>query len=252
MALSLGLAMVNYQHWDAYRTFAGSLSKDHPIWINGEWGLRYYLESEGALPVAKGQVFAPGDIVVSSELALPAPVNAALAPLAQTEIRPALPLRIVSLGGRSAYSAALRGLRPFEFSTAVIDVIRAEAVFERKPELTWIDPRDPRAAPQMLGGLFPDGWMTEQATVLLKRPEPPTPLRVMFVIPPQALTRHVRLVLDGRIAAEETFPGPGSYSLTAPFASRAPSVTVTLAVDKTFFAPPDRRKLGMLVTGIGF
>jgi hypothetical protein len=204
------------------------------------------------LPLTRDQSLAPGDIVVTSELALPIPVNAPLSPFAQMEIRPWVPLRIISLDGRSAYSVASRGLRPFEFSAAVVDRVRAGSVMERKPELTWIDPRDPKASPQMISGLFSDGWMTEQAMVQLKRPEQPAPLRATFFIPPQAPARHVRLLADGQTVGEETFPGPGAYNLIVPFGPGGPSVTVILAVDKTFSAPPDQRKLGMLVTGIGF
>ncbi len=49
MAISLGLAVVNYQHWDAYRQFAASLSKqvaERRVWVNAEWGLRYYFEGK--------------------------------------------------------------------------------------------------------------------------------------------------------------------------------------------------------------
>jgi len=143
MALSLGLAIVNYQHWGSYRQFAASVPTDHRVWINAEWGLRYYLESRGALPMARDQILQPGDTVVTSTLALPLPMHAALAPVARREIRPSIPLRIISLDGRSAYSSAsLRGLLPFEISTAPIDRVRAEIVVERKPELTYIDPRE--------------------------------------------------------------------------------------------------------------
>jgi len=62
LALSLGLAVVNYQHWDGYRQFADSLrgpAAGHRVWIDGEWGLRYYLESDGALPLKKTQRLRP-------------------------------------------------------------------------------------------------------------------------------------------------------------------------------------------------
>ena len=255
MAISLGLAIVNYQHWAAYRQFAHSLQSDvqqHRVWINGEWGLRYYFESEGALPMPKGQVLQTGEIVVSSALALPLRINAALSPLARIEIRPPVPLRITSLEGRSAYSVASRGLRPFEFSRAAIDRVCAQMVVERAPQLTYIDPRDAQAAPQIAGGLYPDGWMTEQATVLLKAPAGDMPLRVALYIPPNAPARHVRLTADNRVLAEQTFPGPGAYTISAPVAAFGPAITVTVSIDATFSAPPDRRKLGMIITGIGF
>jgi hypothetical protein len=256
MALSLGLAFVNYQHWDAYRRFAASLAGQlatHRVWINAEWGLVYYLESEGALPMPKGQLLQPGEMVVSSALAYPIPMNAALVPFAQTEIRPWLPLRLISLDGRSAYSVASpRGLLPFELSTATIDRVRAEVVIERKPVLSYLEARDPQSAPQIISGWFPDGWMTDQATVLLKRPVHPAPLRAVIYIHPQSPARHVRMLVDGQLAAEETFPGPGAYTLAIPASAGSAEVTVTLIVDKTFSAPGDQRKLGIMITGIGF
>src|SRR4029079_9829674 len=54
MILALGLATATYQHWDGYRQFAKTLAPDaaqHRVWVDGEWGLRYYMESEGALPL---------------------------------------------------------------------------------------------------------------------------------------------------------------------------------------------------------
>lgn len=256
MMLSIGLAIVNYEHWDTYRQFAGGLSKEiaqKRTWINAEWGLRFYLESEGALPMPKGQLLRPGEILVSSALALPLKVNASLAPIAQLEIRPPIPLRIISLDGRSAYSSAsFHGLLPFEISTAPIDRVRAEIVLDRKPELTFLDPRDPRSKAQVVGGLFEDGWMSDEATVLLKRPEQPAPLRVVIYIPPNAPARHVRMFIDGQLIADEAFGGPGGYTMSALVGAGPPTVTVTLSVDKTFSAPGDRRKLGIVVTSIGF
>ena len=67
-----------------------------------------------------------------------------------------------------------------------------------------------------------------------------------------APARHVQLLVDGQLVAEETFPGPGSYKLSAPFQTSNPTATVTIAVDKTFTAPGDQRNLGVVITGIGF
>jgi len=41
------------------------------VWINGEWGLKYYFESEGGLPLLEGQAVHPGEMVVSSALGFP-------------------------------------------------------------------------------------------------------------------------------------------------------------------------------------
>jgi len=75
---------------------------------------------------------------------------------------------------------------------------------------------------------------------------------VEVYIPPAAPARHVALLADGRLLAEDTFPGPGAYALAAPFQSDAASITVTLSVDRTFSVPPDQRELGVVVTGVGF
>jgi dolichyl-phosphate-mannose-protein mannosyltransferase len=256
MALSFGLAVVNYQHWGAYRQFAASLSKEasgHRVWINGDWGLRFYLESEGALALPLGQVLQSGEIVVSSVLANPLPVNVPMASFAQMEIRPWIPLRTVSLDGRSAYSSATsRGLLPFEISTSPIDRVSASAVIEHKPQLSYLDPHDPAAASQILSGLFPDGWMTEQATVVLKRPARAADLRAVIYIPDSSPARRVTMLVDGLRVAEVTYAAPGSYSLDVPMAAGPERTTVTLTVDKTFSVPGDQRRLGAIVSGIGF
>ncbi len=256
MALALALAVVNYQHWNAYRSFAASLApqvRDHRTWINAEWGLRFYLESEGALPIPKDPPLRPGDIIVSSDLAYPLPVHAPLAPVAAKEIRPSIPLRIISLDGRSAYSvASARGLLPFEISNAAIDRVRAEIVVERKPELTWIDPKDPRAAAQIISGMYPDGWISRQATILLKRPPGEVNLVATIYIQDIAPARRISISADGRTVADQTFPAPGLYTLTAPVNGSSPAVTVTLNVDKTFSTATDKRELGVVVAGIGF
>jgi hypothetical protein len=256
MALSLGLAVVNYQHWDAYRQFAESLSRetaDHRVWIDGDWGLRFYLEREGALALPLGQVLQSGEMVVSSVLANPLPVTAPLAPFAQMEIRPWIPLRIVALDGRSAYSSASsRGLLPFEISTAPIDRVSANAVIEHQPQLSYLNPHDPAAASQIVSGLFPDGWMTEQATVVLKRPASAADLRAVIYIPDSSPARRVTMFADGQRVAEAIYAAPGSYSLEAPLPSGPERTTVTLTVDKTFSVPGDQRRLGAIINGIGF
>ena len=60
LVLGLLLATVNYQHWDGYRRLAASSPEEKRVWVNGEWGLRFYLESRGALPLLRGQAVLPG------------------------------------------------------------------------------------------------------------------------------------------------------------------------------------------------
>jgi len=255
MALSLGLAIANYQHWDGYRQFAKTLATDasqHRVWVDAEWGLRYYLEAEGALPLSRDQVIQPGETVVSSQLAHAVTINAPVAQERAEDIVPSVPLRLISLSRRSAYSSAGGGLLPFEISRGPVDRVRADTVVDRKPVLSYLDPKDPQARVHILSGLFPDGWTSERASVLLKTPDKVTSVEVVLNIPANASARRVQLLVDGQGVAEDTFPGPGSYKLTAPLQLSSPTATVSLTVDKTFNAPGDRRNLGVVVRGIGF
>jgi len=255
MILSLGLATANYQHWDGYRQFARTLAPDaaqHRVWVDGEWGLRYYMESEGALPLSRDQAIQPGDIVVSSALAHAVTLNAPVAQVSATQIVPSVPLRLISLSHRSAYSSAAGGLLPFEISTGPADRVRADTVIDRKPVLSYLKPNDPEAPAHILSGLYPDGWSSERASVLLKTPEKLASVEVVLYIPQAAPARHVQLLVDGQLAAEDIFAGPGSYKLSAPIQLSNTAATVTVVVDKTFTAPGDRRQLGVVITGLGF
>lgn len=255
MILSLGLATANYQHWDGYRQFAKTLAPDAAqsrVWVDAEWGLRYYLESEGALPLSRNQVIQTGDTVVSSALAHAVTINAPVAQVNAAEISPSIPLRLISLSRRSAYSSAAGGLLPFEISRGPVDRVRADIVIDRNPVLSYLDPKDSQAPAHILSGLFPDGWMSERASVLLKTPEKVNSAEVVFFIPSNAPARHLQLLVDGQLVADETFSGPGPYKLAVPLNFSSPTATVTIAVDKTFTAPGDRRNLGVVITGIGF
>jgi len=261
LALSLALATVNYQHWDSYRRFARqirSATAGHRVYIDGEWGLRYYMEADGGLPLERGQVLRAGDIVVSSQLAYPIAFTAPTAPIAERAIRATLPLQLIGLEARSGYSTATKGLRPFDISTAPIDIVRAAVVLDRHPTLTYLPMNAPEARDQIISGLYEveSGawrWMSRSAVVLLKSPAQPLPIEAVFTIPDAAPARHVELLLDGRVAASETYGGPGAYTLKSPPQPLAgETATVTLTVDRTFSAPGDRRELGMVVAGIGF
>ncbi len=264
LLLSLGLSVVNYQHWNGYRSFAGSLAGqtgDKRVWINGEWGLRYYFEAQGGLPLLRGQAVQPGDVVVSSRLALPIEFTTGggvRAPLAEREIHSALPFRLTGLGARSAYSTVAMGLRPFDLGRGPIDVVRAETIVGRQPVLSRLPMNAPEAEHQIVSGIYAleSGgwrWMSERAVVLLKAPSGAAPLRVALYIPEQAPARRVTLALDGAPAAEQTFLAPGSYILTsAPLTPAGPTVTVTITIDRTFTAPGDHRRLGLILSEVGF
>jgi hypothetical protein len=227
MALGLSLTIVNYQHWNGYRTFAASLEKESShrrVWINGDWGLRYYLEAEGGLPLTRGQALRPGDLVVSSQLANPTQFThpgGVLVPINSRQIRPALPVRLIGIDARSGYSTSSKGLRPFDISTGPIDIVRADLVVERQPTLSDLPMNAPEAAQQIVGGIYDlEGgrwrWTSKEAVVLLKTPQTATPLRAVFAIHDRSPARKVTLLLDGQLAAEQTYTAPGSFHLLPP------------------------------------
>lgn len=259
MALGLGLAAVNWLHWDRYREFAASLEHQvgaRRVWINGEWGLRYYLEAIGGLALEKDRVLYPGDVVVTSELAYPVHFTNPVAPLASREIRPALPLRLIGLETRSGYSTASKGFFPFGISTGPIDRVRAELVVERKPVHEWV----PMTAEEVLvtgfhalegGGRW--RWMARRGVVLVKSPPEAKRLRVEFVIPDASPARRVELLLDGRVVAAQSYARPGSYVLESePLRAAGEGATAEIVADAWFAVPGDRRELSIIVTGVGF
>jgi 4-amino-4-deoxy-L-arabinose transferase-like glycosyltransferase len=260
LVLSLSLAWVNYQHGAGYRAFAAELrpqSEKARVWINGEWGLSYYLETEGGLRMVRGQAVRPGDFIVTSRLAYPIPFTTGggtLAPVAERAIGAALPLRLIGLGAKSAYSTSSLGLRPFDVSDAPIDMVRAEVVLESKPELEYVPMNAPQATRQIVSGIYDieDNrwrWMGEKGVLLLKVPATPKPVEATFFIPPVAPGREVTLLLDGEEVARATFGKSGTYTLRSrPVAGSA----LTVAIDKGFSVPGDHRRLGLILDGAGF
>ena len=69
---------------------------------------------------------------------------------------------------------------------------------------------------------------------------------------PMISARRVNMTINGRIAAEETFPGPGLRTLSAAVPAGSEDLTVTLRVDKTFSTASDQRKLGAVIARLGF
>ncbi len=264
LAVSLAMCAVNFQHWDGYRRFAARFrqeTEERRVWINGEWGLRFYFEANGGLPIQRGQAVQPGDRVVSSELAFPIEFTTGggvLAPVAEEEIRASLPFRIAGLGSRSAYSTAALGLRPFDLSTGPIDRLRMQVVVERKPASSRLSMNAPEAGQQIVSGVYElEGgawrWMSDRAVVLLKRPDRPLPLAVAFHIPRQSPARRVTVSVDGAKVAEQTYEGPGTYILaSAPYSAPAETALVTIALDKSFAVPGDHRTLGIILIEVGF
>jgi Dolichyl-phosphate-mannose-protein mannosyltransferase len=263
-ALSLGLASVNYRHWDGYRQFARELQRDAAgkrLWINGEWGLRYYFESDGGLPLHQGQAIHPGELVVSSKLSYPIPFTSGggvLAPIAEHAISPSIPLRIVALQSRAAYSTTLLGLRPFDISRAPIDQLSGQLMIERKPALTDLPMNAPQAEQQIVSGVYQleSGqwrWMSQAATILLKPPDQPTPLTVNFTIPAASPARKVTIALNDHAVASQIYSAPGAYSLSSPpLKPDGDTANVAITTDKSFSVPGDSRQLAIILTQVGF
>ncbi|MDX2153520.1 MAG: hypothetical protein SFV54_22435 [Bryobacteraceae bacterium] len=259
-AFSLSLAFVNYQHWDGYRQFVHSLTKEigeTRTWINGEWGLRYYAEEQGGLAVRRAQPLRAGDLVLASRLAYPVPLTTGggqLVPYAVREIRPALPLRLIGLGARSGYSTAANGLRPFDVTGAPADIVQAFRVMERRPSLEYLPMNAPDAASQIVSGIFELEqnrwrWMGARGALMVKPPAQPRPVQVELFLPDQAPGRRVSIALDGITLLETDLPGPGAHTLKTP---PALGQTLTIGIDKTFSVPGDQRKLGLILVAAGF
>jgi hypothetical protein len=263
MMLSLGLAAMNYQHWGAVRAYAASLApsiENHRVWVDDEWGLRHYMEQQGALPLRQSERLRAGDIIVSSELSHSVKISAPVAAVAPpVEIRPAIPLRIIGLETRSGYSSAsFDHLFPFGISTGVIDRLRAVEVVERHPTLTYLPMAAPEAATQIVSGIYDledhaFRWMSRLATVALKSPAAAAVLSVSFRIPAQSPARRVTLRIDGKELASQVYAAAGDYTLESPpVLPGTPEVLMEIEVDRTFTAPPDVRDLGIVLNAVGF
>ena len=264
LVISMGLAVVNKQHWAGYREFAQTLAtqaRDHRIWINGEWGLRFYLEELGGVAMRSGQAVRPGDVIVTSALGYPANFTTgggSLTRLVEQEIRSSIPLRLIALDTRSAYSTVKNGYWPFDISTGPIDRVRADVVVEREPTLEYVPMNAPDAEQHLVSGVesLEQGryrWMGARAVVVVKSPATERPVSASLFLPQQAPARIITLRMDDRVVATKTVPGPGNYTVeSAPVKPAGRTATITIQVDKTFHAPNDRRELGAVLAGAGF
>lgn len=263
LTLGLALATANYTHWDGYRRFSLLLPRESDgkrVWINGEWGLRYYAEERGGLPLVEGQAVQPGEYVVSSALGYPVPFSTGggrLARIAEWEIRTWPPLVLIGLHSRSAYSTATQGFRPFDITHAPVDRVRLDVVLERKPTLSDLPMDHSEADFHIVSGIYQQEgnarWMGGKAVVLLKRPPVKSVLRAVVYIPNAAPARRITLMLNGVEVASESVLGPGLYTIrSAPLAPGEGEATVAVIVDKTFQIASDRRELGVVLRAVGF
>jgi len=261
-AVSLALASVNYQHWDAYREFVARHRdgiQSHRTWVAAEWGLRFYAESEGALPLMNETRVEPDDLVLSSALSSAAlNGHGDLIPIAEQEVLATLPLRLIGLHTRSGFSTAAFGLREFDISTAPLDIIREQRMLEREPTVSWLPMNSPAAAYQIAGGAYglennAWRWIGATATFRLRTPPHADRFAAAVFVPPEVVPCTVTLSVNGTVVASAKYTAPGKYDLSGTVAGALPdAVTATLSTDRTFRAPHDARDLGLVLTAIGF
>jgi len=257
LALALGLASVNYQHWNRYRRFARTLNTEgHRVWVDDAWGLRHYVERDcGGLLLRYTQELRDGDMVVESLLGRAGELIRPHMLVSRAEIRPRLPFRLIGIESHSGYSTVSRGFWPFGVSTGPIDIVSVWMIGQSEPKLTYLPMNAPEAEQQIVNGIYglEDNrfrWIGPRATVLLKTPDQSAMLEASFTIPDQAPARRVTLLLDGSPVATQTYAAPGTYTLKSQDPVRGSSVQIE--VDRTYFVPPDKRELGIVLTAVGF
>lgn len=263
-AVAMGLASANYEHWKGYQDFVERHRREfgnRRVWINGEWGLRYYAEARGGLPMRLGQAVQPGDLILSSKLAFPIPYTTGggtLVPFAEEKIVPQLPFRLIGLDARSAWSTASMGLLPFDLSTSPVDIVRADLVVEKQPTLSFLPMGAPQAESHIVSGIYQletglFRWMGEQGSVYLKSSGERAPLELKLFIPDTAPARTVILEVDGKEVDRHKFDRTGLHQFkTAPVQWPRGRALVTIKVDQTFVAPGDTRRLGIILQEVGF
>jgi len=264
LLLSASLAMVNYQHWDGYRMLVASMKskfEGQRVWINGEWGLRFYGEALGGLPVLKDQDVRAGDLVITSQLALPVRVNTGagrLVPIAKHEISATVPLRTIALGSQSAFSAVMNGFRPFDIAATPIDVVTVSNVVERRPTKSFLEMKDPQADDHIVSGIYTleQGawrWTDQSATVMLKSPSEPAVLSAEFRLWGASAGRKITLSVDGEEVVSKQYEKADQYVLlTAPIKPKGEAATVSVSIDKAFQVAGDQRQLGFILVSLGF
>jgi hypothetical protein len=254
--LAVAMAVVNFQHWGGLRDFAMSvpIGDARRVFVADEWGLRFYMESRGAIPLEVGQKFRSGDILVSSAYVETPPGNRTL--LKQAEIQSPIPVRIVGLGARTAYSSMQFGLLPYEFSLVPLDRPRAEKVVEFTPTLEYVQiGASEEANRHIVSGISPsDRWTLQQAALALKRPAvEKARIAVKFYVPQNGVGRTAEFALDGKPLRTVTIDHDGIYELDWEVDVPGGTASVlTIQVDKPLQAPGDQRLLGVNLLEAGF
>ncbi len=262
LILSVSLATVNYQQWNAYRDFARALDlQPGHTWANGEWGLRFYLEEKGALPLHRNQLIAAGDMVVTNDLGYPVSFRhggSRLVSAAAADVDSTVPLRLIGIGSHAGYATAAQGFLPFAIAFGPIDHLHAERLVEKKPVRSWLDMSAADFEDHAISGTYSlEGnsfrWVAGTSSFLLKAPAAPARVAAEFSIHEMAKARKITLLVDNRPVATLDCPGPGTYNIQSAAPVQATgAVQITLQADKSFSVPGDSRTLALILTGIGF
>lgn len=259
MMLAGLLAVTNYQHWQGYQRFVAGLAPqikaaldaNHRVWIDGEWGLRFYAEAVGGLPLKQNQEFRPGDLLLKQELGSGPMRTGMLQPIATRTIDPVLPFRLIGLHTKSGWSTVSLGVRSFDLTYAPIDTVTAYTVIDRIPVLSYLPMNASEADIQILNGMFPleenrYRWMGKRASILLKPKEGPLEV-VAYASKPVELTIKV----DGREVKREHLTEGLHTITTQPIHPTGSSVLLALECDRTTTAPGDTRELGLILQSVG-
>lgn len=258
---SLALAKEHYDQSNAYRDFARNIKIDGPLWINGEWGLQYYGQQAGGRPMMRAQQVKPGEWVLSNRLGFPsefATPGGELRTIAEHRIVPPLPLRIIGLNAKSAFSTISFGVRPFDITNSPADVLTLQRVEPRVVAREYLTMNDPEAQNQIGGGVFTLEanrwrWTAGTASFVLKQPGSPARLEAVLYVPDNAPARRITLSVNGTVVAERVLPGPGMHTVASdPLPGGTGTALATLVVDRTFSPPGDTRKLGVILHDFGF
>lgn len=263
IALGLCLSWVNYEVGAAYRDIAAQwLPKESRVWVNAEWGLREYAERGGARPMLRGTEIRAGDWLISSALADQVDYSMGSAEpktMGQLIVRPALPLRLMGLGARSAFETVGYGLRPFDITDAPVDVVTLTRFGERTVERSNFCVADAGVDDQILSGVYPREnpqwrWAEKKAAFLLSAPPGTFRLRADGAVPDAAPGRFVELWMDGKVVASTRLQRPGEFTIESePLPTEGGSTRVEVSIDRDFSpGGGDQRRLGMIMKCVGF
>jgi 4-amino-4-deoxy-L-arabinose transferase-like glycosyltransferase len=265
IALGLSLASANFQFWNGYRELIArhpDIAPKFRLWTNAEWGLRFYAETAGALPVKHGQTLGAGDRMLVSGIGDDIPVSTgggARVQMWEQAIRPASPLRLIGMGVKSGYSTNQLGLRAFDLATGPADVVRLDVIVARDPVLSYLPMNAPEAEFQIVSGVYQleEGnrrWASGRALFQLRAPNRPSPFEATFYLTPHAAGRTLSLIVDGKTVASKKYDESGLYTLRSeePAAAKPGPVSAAVVMDGSFRIPGDNRELGFVLTGLGF